>query len=53
MRIFDPAIVQVASFGASVLTGLTQSAPTFRLFFCMFVSADAGLHDRTNAAAIE
>jgi hypothetical protein len=39
MRIFAPAIVQVASLGAGMLTGPTQSAPTFPLFFCMLVRA--------------
>jgi len=52
MRIFNPAMVHVASLGASVLTGPMHSAPTFKLFFCMLVTAVTGLHDITKAAAI-
>ena len=52
MRICAPAMVHDPSFGASMLTGPTQSAPSFTLFLTVVTSAEAELQERTSAAAI-
>ena len=51
MRVRGPAIAQVTSFGAMVLTGPRQSVPGLRPFFTAVGSANAEVHASTNAAA--